>query len=47
MKQQIKAITAKIKRYKSCINQHQQNWMFVNKEGQFLQLLGNKEDSHQ
>ena len=47
MKQQIKDIAANSKRYKSRINQYQQNWIFVNNQGQFSQQLSNKEESHQ
>ena len=37
MKQQIKAVDAKVKRFNSRINQSQQNRMFVNNQGRFFQ----------
>ena len=37
MKQQIKAVDAKAKRFNSRINQSQQNRMFVNNQGRFFQ----------
>ena len=47
IKQRIKAVGAKIKRFNSRINQYQQNRMFVNNQGRFLQRLKNEEDNHQ
>ena len=47
MKQRIKAVGAKLKRFNSRINQHQQNWMFVNNQGRFFQRLNNEEENHQ
>ena len=37
MKQQIKAVDGKVKRFNSRINQSQQNRMFVNNQGRFFQ----------
>ena len=47
MKQRIKAVGAKIKRFNSRINQYQQNRMFVNNQGPFFQRLNNKEENQQ
>ena len=47
MKQQIKAVGAKIKWFKSQFNQFQQNRMFVNNQAQFFQRLNNEEENHQ
>ena len=47
MKQRITAVFAKIKWFNSRINQHQQNWMFVNNQGRFFQRLNNEEENHQ
>ena len=47
MKQRIKAVGAKIKRFISGINQYQQNRMFVKNRGRFFQRLNNKEGNHQ
>ena len=46
MKQRIKALGAKIKRFNSRINQYQQNRMFVKNQGRFFQRL-NEEENHQ
>ena len=42
MKQQIKAIGAKSKRFDSRINQYQQNQMFAKNQGQFFRRLNKK-----
>ena len=42
MKQQIKAVGAKTKRFTSQINQYQQNLMFVNDQEQFFQRSNNE-----
>ena len=42
MKQQIKAIGAKSKRFDSRINQYQQNQMFAKNQGQFFRQLNKK-----
>ena len=47
MRQQIKAVGAKIKRLNSRINQYKLNWMLVNNQGRFIQRLNNKEENHQ
>ena len=47
MKQQIKAVDAKIKRLDSRINQYQQNGMFVNNQRRFFKRLSNEEENHQ
>ena len=47
MKQRIKAVGEKIKRFNSRINQCQQNRMFVKNREQFFQRLNNKEGNHQ
>ena len=47
MKQRIKAVGAKIKRFNSRINQYQQSRMFVNNQGQFFHRLNNEEENHQ
>ena len=47
MKQQIKAVGAKIKRFNFQINQYQQNGMFVNNQGRFFQRLKKEEENHQ
>ena len=47
MKQRIKVVSAKIKRFSSQINQYQQNRMFVNSQGRFFQRLNNEEENHQ
>ena len=46
MKQRIKALGVKIKRFNSRINQYQQNRMFVKNQGRFFQRL-NEEENHQ
>ena len=47
MMQRIKAVGARIKRFISRINQHQQNRMFVNNQGQCFQRLNSEEENHQ
>ena len=47
MKKRIKAVGAKIKRFNSRNNQHQQNRMFVNNRRQFFQRLNNEEENYQ
>ena len=47
MKQHIKAVGAKIKQFRSRINQYQQNRMFVNNQGQFFQRFNNEEENRQ
>ena len=47
MKQRIKALGAKIKRFNSRINQYQQNRMFIKNQGRFFQQLNNEEENHQ
>ena len=47
MKQRINDLDAKIKRFNYLINQYQQNWMFVNNQGQFFQQLNNEEENRQ
>ena len=47
MKQRIKVVGAKIKRFSSQINQYQQNRMFINSQGRFFQRLNNEEENHQ
>ena len=44
MKQRIKALGAKIKRFNSRINQYQQNRMFVKNQGRFFQRLNEEEN---
>ena len=44
MKQRIKAVGEKTKRFNSRINQYQQNRMFVNNQGRFFQQLNNEEE---
>ena len=46
VKQRIKVVGAKIKRFSSRINQYQQNRMFVNTQGRFFQRLNNEEENH-
>ena len=47
MKQQIKAVGAKIKRFNCRFNQYQENWIFVNNQARFSQQLNNEEENHQ
>ena len=47
MKQQMKAVGAKDKLLNSWINQNQQNWMFVDYQGQFFQRINNEEENPQ
>ena len=47
MKQRIKFVGAKSKRFNSRINQYQQNRMFVNNQGWFFQRLNNEEENRQ
>ena len=45
MKQRIKALSAKIKRFNSGINQYRKNWMFVNNQGRFFQRFNNEDEN--
>ena len=47
MKQRIKAVGAKIKRFNSRINHYQQNRMFVSNKERFFQRLNNEEENQQ
>ena len=46
-RKRIKTVREKIKRFNSRINQYQQNSMFVNNQGQYIQQLNNEEKYHQ
>ena len=45
MKQRIKALSAKIKRFNSGINHYRKNWMFANNQGQFFQRFNNEDEN--